>query len=97
MQEGAPYAYPGRLPMVVAYNTHVHTYESMHTIMHYYLSLLLLWLRLILLLDDVLSELDSDRQTHLEQICEGSQVFFTTTHAEHFANFFGEVQRVEIV
>ena len=51
----------------------------------------------ILLLDDVFSELDSDRQTHLEQICEGSQVFFTTTHAEHFANFFGEVQRVEIV
>ena len=51
----------------------------------------------ILLLDDVFSELDTSRQTHLEQICEDSQVFFTTTHQEHFENFSGEVQKFEIL
>ena len=50
----------------------------------------------ILLLDDVFSELDTSRQTHLEQICEDSQVFFTTTHQEHFENFSGKVQKFEI-
>ena len=50
----------------------------------------------ILLLDDVFSELDASRQGHLEQICDGSQVFFTTTHASHFEGFLGDVQRVEI-
>ncbi len=50
----------------------------------------------ILLLDDVFSELDTHRQTHLEQICEESQVFFTTTHDSHFGNFLGEVQKIEV-
>lgn len=50
----------------------------------------------ILLLDDVFSELDSNRQTHLEQICQDSQVFFTTTHHEHFENFSGKVQKFKI-
>ena len=50
----------------------------------------------ILLLDDVFSELDTHRQTHLEQLCEDSQVFFTTTHQEHFENFSGTVQKFEI-
>ncbi len=50
----------------------------------------------ILLLDDVFSELDDKRQECLEQICEDSQVFFTTTHEEHFQNFSEEVQKLEI-
>ncbi len=46
----------------------------------------------ILLLDDVFSELDDTRQRHLEHLCEGSQVFFSTTHKAHFDGFSGEVQ-----
>ena len=41
----------------------------------------------ILLFDDVFSELDAQRQQHLEALCEGSQSFFTTTHKSHFKNF----------
>jgi len=50
----------------------------------------------ILLLDDCFSELDADRQAALEKLCSGSQVFFTTTHGEHFAQFDGDVQVFEI-
>ncbi len=50
----------------------------------------------ILLLDDVFSELDDDRQKHLEQLCEGTQTFFTTTHQEHFQNFSKKVQAIAI-
>ncbi len=50
----------------------------------------------ILLLDDVFSELDSTRQKSLENLCEGGQVFFTTTHENHFKDFLGKVQRIEI-
>lgn len=46
----------------------------------------------ILLLDDVFSELDADRQGHLDHLCEDGQVFFTTTHTEHFERFKGKVQ-----
>ena len=55
-----------------------------------------LGVRPIVLLDDVFSELDVDRQGHLEQLCDGSQVFFTTTHASHFEKFVGSVQKIEI-
>ncbi len=41
----------------------------------------------ILLLDDCFSELDSARQTALQKLCNDSQVFFTTTHSEHFLGF----------
>lgn len=51
----------------------------------------------ILLLDDCFSELDAERQSALQKLCQDSQVFFTTTHAEHFASFDGEeVQVFEI-
>lgn len=50
----------------------------------------------ILLLDDVFSELDNTRQRHLEHLCAGSQVFFSTTHQEHFADFSGEIQVFEL-
>ncbi len=50
----------------------------------------------ILLLDDVFSELDDYRQQHLENITEGSQTFFTTTHKEHFDKFKSEVQVFEL-
>lgn len=50
----------------------------------------------ILLLDDVFSELDDDRQKHLESLCEGSQVFITTTHQEHFDRFSHPIQKFEI-
>ncbi len=50
----------------------------------------------ILLLDDVFSELDDYRQTHLEQLCEGAQVFFTTTHKAHFDGFKSDVQVFEL-
>ena len=50
----------------------------------------------ILLLDDCFSELDDNRQQGLERLCEDTQAFFTTTHAEHFAGFSGEVQKIEI-
>lgn len=50
----------------------------------------------ILLLDDCFSELDADRQAALETLCKDSQVFFTTTHGEHFAQFDGDVQVFEI-
>lgn len=46
----------------------------------------------ILLLDDVFSELDETRQRHLEHLCAGSQVFFSTTHPEHFEGFSGATQ-----
>jgi DNA replication and repair protein RecF len=46
----------------------------------------------VLLLDDVFSELDNTRQRHLEHLCAGSQVFFSTTHPEHFEGFSGAVQ-----
>ena len=51
----------------------------------------------ILLLDDVFSELDSHRQTALENICEDGQIFFTTTHFSHFEKFANPVQKFEIV
>ena len=50
----------------------------------------------ILLLDDSFSELDDDRQSHLERLCENSQTFFTTTHEDHFSGFSGEVQKFQI-
>lgn len=50
----------------------------------------------ILLLDDSFSELDNNRQKHLETLCDDTQVFFTTTHAEHFAEFHGEIEKFEI-
>ena len=50
----------------------------------------------ILLLDDVFSELDDTRQRHLEHLCAGSQVFFSTTHKEHFNGFSGEIQVFEL-
>jgi len=50
----------------------------------------------ILLLDDVFSELDDTRQRHLEHLCAGSQVFFSTTHREHFNGFSGEIQVFEL-
>jgi DNA replication and repair protein RecF len=50
----------------------------------------------ILLLDDCFSELDSARQAALQKLCVDSQVFFTTTHVEHFAEFDDEVQVFEI-
>lgn len=50
----------------------------------------------ILLLDDVFSELDDTRQRHLEHLCEGSQVFFSTTHKEHFDGFSGDIQVFEL-
>lgn len=50
----------------------------------------------ILLLDDVFSELDDTRQRHLEHLCQGSQVFFSTTHKEHFDGFSGEIQVFEL-
>jgi DNA replication and repair protein RecF len=51
----------------------------------------------ILLLDDVFSELDGSRQKHLEKLAEGTQVFYTTTHEEHFSDFLGPVQSFEIL
>lgn len=50
----------------------------------------------ILLLDDVFSELDQQRQDYLENLCNQSQIFFTTTHHEHFQNFSHPVQKFEI-
>jgi DNA replication and repair protein RecF len=50
----------------------------------------------ILLLDDVFSELDAQRQNQLENICKNSQVFFTTTHKSHFAKFSQNIQTFEI-
>lgn len=50
----------------------------------------------VLLLDDVFSELDDTRQRHLEHLCAGSQVFFSTTHKEHFDGFSGEIQVFEL-
>lgn len=41
----------------------------------------------LLLLDDCFSELDATRQSALQKLCQDSQVFFTTTHGEHFASF----------
>lgn len=49
-----------------------------------------------LLLDDVFSELDGDRQGHLEKLCEGVQTFFTTTHQEHVEGFGGEIQKIKL-
>ena len=50
----------------------------------------------ILLLDDCFSELDSARQAALQNLCKDSQVFFTTTHGEHFSGFDGDVQVFEV-
>lgn len=50
----------------------------------------------ILLLDDVFSELDDNRQKHLEKLCQNTQTFFTTTHAEHFKNFDEEIQHISV-
>ncbi len=50
----------------------------------------------IVLLDDVFSELDADRQTHLEALAEGCQTFYTTTHKDHFDDFKSEVQVIEL-
>jgi DNA replication and repair protein RecF len=50
----------------------------------------------ILLLDDVFSELDQSRQDYLENLCSESQIFFTTTHQDHFQNFHHPVQKFEI-
>ncbi len=52
--------------------------------------------RPILLLDDVFSELDQSRQDYLENLCNESQIFFTTTHESHFENFSHSVQKIEI-
>ena len=49
----------------------------------------------ILLLDDVFSELDASRQAHLQAICDGTQTFLTTTHCDHFASF-SDLQSFEI-
>ncbi len=50
----------------------------------------------ILLLDDVFSELDQSRQNHLENLCNDSQIFFTTTHSSHFENFSHAIERFEV-
>lgn len=50
----------------------------------------------ILLLDDVFSELDQSRQDYLENLCSDSQIFFTTTHKDHFKNFTHKVQEFAI-
>lgn len=50
----------------------------------------------ILLLDDVFSELDQERQKQLEKLCESSQIFFTTTHKEHFEGFEEDLQMIDI-
>lgn len=50
----------------------------------------------MLLLDDVFSELDQNRQDHLEALCDGSQVFFTTTHESHFENFSLPMKKFQI-
>jgi len=50
----------------------------------------------ILLLDDVFSELDQSRQDFLENLCNESQIFFTTTHESHFEKFSHPVERIEI-
>lgn len=52
--------------------------------------------RLILLLDDVFSELDQSRQDSLEKLCSQSQIFFTTTHDTHFKNFKHPLQKISI-
>ncbi|MDP4008791.1 MAG: DNA replication and repair protein RecF [Candidatus Peregrinibacteria bacterium] len=41
----------------------------------------------LLLLDDVFSELDNDRQTQLLHLVEPYQTFITTNSEEHFSNF----------
>lgn len=48
----------------------------------------------LLLLDDCFSELDVVRQSALQKLCADSQVFFTTTHAEHFASFDADAVQV---
>lgn len=50
----------------------------------------------ILLLDDVFSELDQSRQDYLEHLCSESQIFFTTTHENHFKNFSFPIQKIKI-
>jgi len=50
----------------------------------------------ILLLDDVFSELDQSRQDYLENLCNESQIFFTTTHESHFKNFSHPVQKIAL-
>jgi DNA replication and repair protein RecF len=50
----------------------------------------------ILLLDDVFSELDQSRQDYLENLCNESQIFFTTTHKSHFENFSHPVQKISL-
>ncbi len=52
---------------------------------------------IILLLDDVFSELDQSRQDYLEHLCQESQIFFTTTHTDHFKNFRAPTEMYEIV
>jgi DNA replication and repair protein RecF len=52
--------------------------------------------RPILLLDDVFSELDQSRQDYLENLCNESQIFFTTTHESHFENFSHPVQKIAL-
>lgn len=47
----------------------------------------------ILLLDDVFSELDTERQKNLSNLCKDTQVFFTTTHESHFEKFKQPLQR----
>lgn len=46
----------------------------------------------ILLLDDVFSELDAQRQKNLSKLCKEAQVFFSTTHESHFKNFEQPIQ-----
>ncbi len=50
----------------------------------------------VLLLDDVFSELDTHRQAQLQQLCHGTQTFFTTTHASHCAGFATSPQIIDI-
>jgi len=50
----------------------------------------------ILLLDDVFSELDTQRQSYLERLCEGVQTFFSTTHDTHFEGFETAIQKIKV-
>lgn len=50
----------------------------------------------ILLLDDVFSELDADRQGYLQRFCSKYQTFFTTTHVDHVDRFKEEIQIIKL-
>lgn len=50
----------------------------------------------ILLLDDVFSELDHNRQEHLMEACEKHQTFLTTTHQEFLKDYKGEIDVLKV-